>query len=269
MSVDAISWAKKKTMGSANRKLVLLLLADYADANWSTFVGQERLAAEADMSKRTVQRILTDFEADGLIRREERRRDDGYRTSDRIYINSAWTSGDTLSRDSQSGDNGDTPQVTATTVSGDNGDNLRRHSLSPQEQLVDPSAEPLARTARSSSKQASRQRFEEHFWPRYPKKVGKKMACELWCRMSIDDQRAAVKALGHYIVFCTQQDRPFKDPERYLKNDFWRDFVGGPPAVEGPVPGVGQAMTAQQRRTANVKNILGAELARAEQEEQA
>jgi hypothetical protein len=69
--------------------MVMLILADYADAEWSTFVGQVRLAEEAEMSERAVRGILADFETEGLISREKRYRDNGAggRNSDRTTIN--------------------------------------------------------------------------------------------------------------------------------------------------------------------------------------
>lgn len=61
-------------------------LADYAAADWSTYVGQARLAAETELGERTVRRLLAELEADGLIRREVRYGSTRGRTSDRIVI---------------------------------------------------------------------------------------------------------------------------------------------------------------------------------------
>lgn len=91
MSTDAISWAKRVTVGSATKKLVLLLLCDYADEAWSCFPGQQKLAAAAELGERTVRRALAELEADGWISREARRRTDGSRTSDRFYISGQTT----------------------------------------------------------------------------------------------------------------------------------------------------------------------------------
>ncbi|MCI0542942.1 MAG: hypothetical protein L0Z49_00680 [Actinobacteria bacterium] len=73
--------------GSAVRKAVALVIADHADADeWSTVVGQERIAAEAEVGVRTVQRVMAGFEAEGLITRVRRHRKDGTRTSDRVIL---------------------------------------------------------------------------------------------------------------------------------------------------------------------------------------
>lgn len=86
MSTDAISLVKSRYVGSPTVKAILFVLADYADAEWSTFVGQKRLAAEVETTDRTIRNALSDLEDRGLIRRERRHRQDGSRTSDRIHL---------------------------------------------------------------------------------------------------------------------------------------------------------------------------------------
>lgn len=76
-----------RRFGSCSRKAVALVLADHADADeWTTVIGQERCAAESELSVRQVGRILKEFEGQGLIRRQKRFRQDGSRTSDSIVL---------------------------------------------------------------------------------------------------------------------------------------------------------------------------------------
>lgn len=86
MSTQAVSLVKSRTFGSAATKAILFVLADYADSEWSSFASQRRIAAEAEVSERTVRRTLADLEASGIIRRERRHRKDGTRTSDRLLL---------------------------------------------------------------------------------------------------------------------------------------------------------------------------------------
>jgi hypothetical protein len=146
MSLDAMRWAKTVPVADATRRLVLLTLADYADAEWSTFVGQQRLADECLVSKRTAQRILAEFEERGLISREERRRPDGYRTSDRTVIHP------------DAGSQATPCHVTPATGSGDTGDDLRRQPGQSQvtpgvhaEPSVEPEVEPPVETSSLSA----------------------------------------------------------------------------------------------------------------------
>jgi hypothetical protein len=86
MSVEVINAVRGRRFGSALRKSVMYVLADYCDTRWSCFVGQRRIAAEAEVSERTARGILADLEATGVIRREKRYNGFQGRTSDRIYL---------------------------------------------------------------------------------------------------------------------------------------------------------------------------------------
>lgn len=85
MSHEAVTLVKSRAFGSVSAKAVALVLADYCDAEWSCYVGQERLAWEAEVGARTVRRILQQLERSKLIARRARYRD-GHRTSDLIVL---------------------------------------------------------------------------------------------------------------------------------------------------------------------------------------
>jgi Helix-turn-helix domain len=69
-----------------SEKLLLLTIANYADENGVSWPSQERLAVDTGMTARGVRGILARLEERGLIERQERRRQDGYRASDRIAL---------------------------------------------------------------------------------------------------------------------------------------------------------------------------------------
>lgn len=86
MSIQAMAWAMEQTAGGTIGKALLLVLANYADEAGSCFPGQQRLAEQLECTERSVREWLVKLERLGLIRREERRRPGGYRTSDRIFL---------------------------------------------------------------------------------------------------------------------------------------------------------------------------------------
>ena len=86
MSFQASTWAAKQDVESSSAKFILLLLANYADADGFTFVGQKTLAEDASMSRRTVVRHMGVLEEAGLIVRSKRFREDGSRSSDGTYL---------------------------------------------------------------------------------------------------------------------------------------------------------------------------------------
>jgi predicted transcriptional regulator len=88
MSVQAISWALNVSTGDTGAKCLLLALANYADENGECWPSQERLARDTELTDRTVRTKLKLLEECGLIRREHRCSDAGWRTSDyyRLYL---------------------------------------------------------------------------------------------------------------------------------------------------------------------------------------
>lgn len=87
MSVKAITWAKSVRTGSASRKAVLLVLADYAGVdNSACWPSQETIAFETEMTERNVRRCLADLEKMGLIARQPRWVDHRGRNTDVITL---------------------------------------------------------------------------------------------------------------------------------------------------------------------------------------
>ena len=83
---SAPSWAAENRVGDVGSKAVLLLLANYADEEYSCYPGQQRLADETEQSVRQVGRQLAYLEALGLITRARRAGGQGHRTSDRFHL---------------------------------------------------------------------------------------------------------------------------------------------------------------------------------------
>lgn len=86
MSYKALNWAWELEELRSSQKFVLIALADMADDKHSCFPGQDRLAAMTGMSVDTVSRAVRALERRGLLRRVARRRANGYRTSDRYFL---------------------------------------------------------------------------------------------------------------------------------------------------------------------------------------
>ncbi len=85
----------------------------------------------------------------------------------------------------------------------------------------------------------SDQRFDEHFWPTYPdrkgRKRGKPAARREWHKLTIEEQRRAVRGAKHLAL----SDEFPKDPERFLRPDdghYPFDDYQDPPA-SGPSGG--------------------------------
>lgn len=91
MSVQAITAAFAYEAPSSNAKLVLLALANYADEDGICYPSVKRLVAMTGLSERAVRYALQALVDGGAIDREQRRRENGTRTSDeyRLHIPAA------------------------------------------------------------------------------------------------------------------------------------------------------------------------------------
>ncbi|MDJ0323190.1 helix-turn-helix domain-containing protein [Cryobacterium sp. PH31-AA6] len=86
MSYRATHWAYDLPLiGPA--KFVLVALADMADEANTCYPGQKRLAIMTGFSEKTVSRAINSLDTMGLLTREQRHGNFGYRTSDRYRLN--------------------------------------------------------------------------------------------------------------------------------------------------------------------------------------
>jgi hypothetical protein len=95
VSGAALGWAKAQRAPSVIAKAVLVCLADYADQEHKAWPSVPVIAAEVQVSERTVQRALRLLETDGLIETLPWDRKDGGRTANRYLL--AIPPGDRLS----------------------------------------------------------------------------------------------------------------------------------------------------------------------------
>ena len=67
MSFEAMRWASQQTAGTSTNKLLLLLLANYADQDFTCFPSIKKLAVMAECGESTVRRSLKDLAKRDLI----------------------------------------------------------------------------------------------------------------------------------------------------------------------------------------------------------
>lgn len=73
----------------------------------------------------------------------------------------------------------------------------------------------------------------EAFWQAYPprndKRVGKKTTYRLWNKVPLEQHGALRKAVHNYSQSkIVRVDGKPRDPERFLRNDYWQDWIDGP-----------------------------------------
>lgn len=86
MSFQALAAVRDLPTANAHVVLLLYVLGQYAQADGSCFPSIETLAEDSHLSTSAVRKALKEAEVAGLIRREERVRKDGGRSSNRIIL---------------------------------------------------------------------------------------------------------------------------------------------------------------------------------------
>src|SRR5699024_2543036 len=86
VSYEATGWAYEQEIDNSSAKFVLVVLANFADEQWTCFPGQKRISRMTGMSERTVRRSLEWLETEGYISRQHRTGPTGRRTSDRYQL---------------------------------------------------------------------------------------------------------------------------------------------------------------------------------------
>lgn len=101
-------------------------------------------------------------------------------------------------------------------------------------------------------------RFDDHFWPTYPqrngRRIGKAEALVQWCRLSIDEQRAALRGARHMAAEVAAGRTLPPDAHRWLRKRTWEDWQD-PPAV-GATNGRPDVVTRNAANAAEALRIL-------------
>lgn len=85
-----MTWARDQRVGAPSTKLVLLLLADYADDEGHCWPFVETVAEKAEMGEKSVRRHLKKLEKLGLLERTRERRADGTMGGYEYWLSISW-----------------------------------------------------------------------------------------------------------------------------------------------------------------------------------
>lgn len=210
MSLAMMTWAFAQRGLRPSEKVVLLALADYANDEGYCFPGQVSIATKADLSERTVRDTLKRLEDAGLLEITERRRDDGYRTSNgyRLLTSPAEVAGDQIS-----------PAESRQS---------HRQTAAGQEPSVEPSDIPPTPKAEDDGFDA--------VWAAWPRKDGKLAAQKAWRRLSAAKRAEILPMLVAHANGHRQHTEPRYIPHlsTWLNGERWDDTVPGGPAASAP-----------------------------------
>lgn len=201
MSIQAVNWAIETRVGDPVLKVLLITLANYANQWDQTWHCQETIAHDSEISVRTLRRRLHELVDMGLISVEERRRDDGRRTSSMITLVRGRPALPANLADGTTGQKEGVPP--ATTVAGHRIVNNRNKDSRPAKQDTPYSEE-----------------FENEVWQPYPRKAGtsKKKGWDMFRMLSSENQARVKAAIPAYAEMMRKEGRP-EDKIKHLQ--FW------------------------------------------------
>lgn len=126
-----MTWAFDARGLNPVERLILLALADWANDDGECWPGQVSIAEKVEVSESTVRRVLTRLRTLGVLEVSERRRPDGYKTSN-LYR---------LMHTSPVNLTGESSAVNLTYLTGQS-DTSHQSTVTGQEPLVEPEGEP-------------------------------------------------------------------------------------------------------------------------------
>ena len=237
MSIAIMSQLFKAHLGSTNRKMLAVRLADFADDDgkgiWPT-VG--RLARETELSERTVQRILSEFVDEGLL---IVRRKGGWKPGEgtRYDFNMGALGRLQAAKVAAEGCHGVTHDtvtpVTTATGTGDTDDGEGCHGDT--QTVIEPPIEPsdLREGAREAEGQESQtetpQSIDKAFWAlvkNWPQFDGmpKEPARRAWHALTADERREAAERFPRWLQLLKAQKKSHTPaPSTYFGEKLWMD----------------------------------------------
>jgi len=257
MSVTAMNWAKRQRTGSPARKAILLILADYANAEGVSYPSRQRLADETDMSLDSVDRNIKDLEVAKFLTKVTGRGTGPHQKPNTYRLNL-----DLEALEKHLGRNRlyKTPEPhEAALPDGEDGgasDGSEPHPAGPQSEPQIPldlgrslgrtgaalTEEPLRRTgepARASARDPQDDLFQE-WWEAYPQHGGgfsKDRARVAWRALSDEDRALALEQAERITAKHMTRGKP-KDPAWWLHDRVFATMAEqAPPRPAAEAPG--------------------------------
>jgi hypothetical protein len=226
VSNQAVTWALGVDTGNPSTKVLLIVLANYADQDHECYPGIDRLARETDMSPSTVKRHMARLIELGHVSRTAR--GDGFeggRMSNKYTL--------AMPVKAQSDPKGGRGLgVKKGGVRGQSEGGLGS-LLTPEPSLTVSNQKSAQDEARNEAAVASSQALFDEFWKAYPKKVSKVDARRRWdqlIRRGVDPVEVIAAAKVYALAVRSSEKRFIKGPDGWLHGGRWED------EVELPVP---------------------------------
>ena len=245
VSVEAITWANKQRVGSSGAKLVLLALANYADADGLCWPSYRALAIVTEMSADSISRHIATLEARAVVEREARFDKTGRRTTNavRLLLEAGGTPAICgVPTPAEAG--GTPPQKQGVRTPQKQGDHILNPHLEPSEEPT-PQAPEGAEVGNSQidgegAEGAAIDTQFDVFWSTFgaDPAASRSTALRRWAKLSGLERAEALTWLPRYLDHCRANKRKLVDPSTYLHEERWKPFMqlAATPAPEPAKP---------------------------------
>ena len=255
MSVAASHWAWRMGVGSPGAKLVLMVLADYADESGECFPFVSTIAERAEQSVATVHRRLRELEAAGLIERVEQYTRQGARTRNlfRLLMN-AKAAETAVKEDAPPSQLESAPLSSCDSppVTGERGYVSTVRELEEDQPPLEPPLDkspyspPVGGEARGSRADRGGEAdgtqldtlIAELIAADSEMIIDRPAARRQWAKLDASERAKALAGVARYVERWRSAGKKFKlrSPSSYLKGRIWHDMALAPPekAVERP-----------------------------------
>jgi biotin operon repressor len=233
MSNECATLAQKRKIGSATRKAVLMYLADRASDDGSgIWTSKAHIAADTELSRRAVQKAMTEFEQEGILMKVGTRPcKNGYTYEYRLNLAAIRMLPGTRAPDSP------VHQIHMTRAPDSPQDVHQIHPNHPITIHEPSSARERAGdlfSANSETDQKSEKPDDgfDRFWAVYPKKAGKPAAQKAWAKaIKREKPEVIIAAAKRYAAWLSgAQPGEFRPQVKYaqgwLNDGRWDEFTG-------------------------------------------
>lgn len=207
VSIQALQWAFIQPVKTTPR-FVLVVLADHADQAHSCYPSVGRISERTGLGASTIRRALGELQEAGLLRIEERSRENGSQTSSRYYLSAPNPDIDPLS-------------------DREGGSRIERGPLPDRDGGGLGSRGPIEPPLEPSSKDPHAEAFGA-WWKIYPRRIAKPAALKAWKARSKDKTLPALEDLldvtRRYAASVQSKDQEFIPyPATWLNQHRWED----------------------------------------------
>ena len=186
MSIELLNKALKVQNLSPTKKLILLILANYADENGTCYPSHQHLANLCGLqTTKSIKLAINEFVSLGFLKKQNRKLDNGGNTSNRYFL-----------------------------------------SFGQKEPKVSEELRGVSKrnyNTKEDTKEIYISNFDL-FWSLYPRKVSKKKSFSIFKKINLDEFDSIIKGVK-YLIKTNTELKYIPHPSTWLNQERWKDEV--------------------------------------------